>query len=183
MLLEEVSASNGGSGIYCDTLSVSQYDSKVRSGLADGFKRRLARVVARDRTRQSLNNLFSRLCSCACLIVYDEVVGATQHGGSVSFGGLGCCAVSHQQLIVPKNFKKLPSVSARGAQSAPRVGGLVRLTCDGHTTCCLRATSSVTVFAINMFQSSIVVLATRLNFFSNVLKNFGVVDYRHRVPC
>ena len=25
---------NGGSGIYCDTLSVSQYDSKVRSGLA-----------------------------------------------------------------------------------------------------------------------------------------------------
>lgn len=24
---------NGGSSIYCDTLSVSQYDSKVRSGL------------------------------------------------------------------------------------------------------------------------------------------------------
>jgi hypothetical protein len=29
--LEGVSASNGSSSIYCDTLSVSQYDSKVRS--------------------------------------------------------------------------------------------------------------------------------------------------------
>ena len=26
---------NGGSSIYCDTLSVSQYDSKVRSGLKE----------------------------------------------------------------------------------------------------------------------------------------------------
>lgn len=33
----------GGSGIYCDTLSVSQYDSKVRSGLCIAW---------------SLNNLF-----------------------------------------------------------------------------------------------------------------------------
>jgi len=37
----------GGSGIYCDTLSVSQYDSKVRSGLSAGS----------NAQRQSLNNL------------------------------------------------------------------------------------------------------------------------------
>ena len=36
---------DGSSGIYCDTLSVSQYDSKVRSGF----------FFAR---RESLNNLF-----------------------------------------------------------------------------------------------------------------------------
>ena len=40
--------SNGGSSIYCDTLSVSQYDSKVRSGLLQPHK-----------VAQSLNNLFS----------------------------------------------------------------------------------------------------------------------------
>jgi hypothetical protein len=38
-----------GSGIYCDTLSVSQYDSKVRSGLKSPCG------------SQSLNNLFSQL--------------------------------------------------------------------------------------------------------------------------
>lgn len=45
--------SNGCSSIYCDTLSVSQYDSKVRSG----FSHRL------NWCAQSLNNLLPRLLS------------------------------------------------------------------------------------------------------------------------
>lgn len=56
----------------------------------------------------------------------DDVVGATQHNSSILFGGLGCCAVLHQQLILPKNFKNLSLAPTRVYGVAQR----------GGTTCC-----------------------------------------------
>ena len=49
-----VSASSGGSSIYCDTLSVSQYDSKVRSNFQVSFEEK-------ETFLKLLDNLFSQL--------------------------------------------------------------------------------------------------------------------------
>ena len=54
-LLLEISV-KGGSGIYCDTLSVSQYDSKVRSDLT--MVETFPIKEKRFNQRRSLNNLF-----------------------------------------------------------------------------------------------------------------------------
>lgn len=57
--LSGVSALGGGSSIYCDTLSVSQYDSKVRSGLPciQGVRPYGAHTLGLA-VGESLNNLF-----------------------------------------------------------------------------------------------------------------------------
>lgn len=54
--LSGVSASGGGSSTYCDTLSVSQYDSKVRSDFPGLGKMHIyLRILP---FRKSLDNLF-----------------------------------------------------------------------------------------------------------------------------
>lgn len=163
--MEGVSASNGGSGIYCDTLSVSQYDSKVRSGLADGLKQSLSGVDCRGHTRQLLNNLFlsTLTCSLMRLRVHIDVVGAAQHSNSVLFGGLSCCVVPHQH-IVPKNFQKVTKSTRRG-DWAPRVDAEVDLT-QTCCACCARVPGPV-----DLVHGPSVKIGRR------------VVDYRHRVVC
>lgn len=52
-------ASEDGSSIYCDTLSVSQYDSKVRSSLHEWQPDSHESVRRRATSLQLLNNLFS----------------------------------------------------------------------------------------------------------------------------
>lgn len=93
-MLEGVSASNGGSGIYCDTLSVSQYDSKVRSGFNGK-----SWLALRSWLRHSLvmsNLLMIVWCAVQCN-------AAQQLGLPDGRVGLLCC-------VARKNFGKLKKV-------------------------------------------------------------------------